>query len=187
MKDNKKRRALVVHARFQLSQAGVALLANLLVVLLVAALVSWFYLMVLDNCLVASHNQTFPLLLALLALVVVLFTTWWSLRTSRRIAGQFRKLADTLEGAARGEVPDSAVAFRKDDHFPQLAGPLDDCLRRMRQERAELNTARQVISEARGLIEAGGVDPQALARALDRFEHQSRPEGGADPSRRQPE
>jgi hypothetical protein len=178
MKKNRIRRALLVHARYQLSQTGVALLANLLVVLLVAALASWFYLMVLDSRLVASHNQAFPLLLAGCALLVLLFSTWWTLRTTRRVAGQFRKMTDLLEGAARGVFPDRPVTFRTDDHFPQLSGPLDNCLRQMRRQREELDAARQVVSEARGLIATGGVAPQDLARVLDRFGDGSRPESG---------
>lgn len=176
MKKNRIRRALLVHARYQLSQAGVVLLANLLVVLLVATLASWYYLMVLDSRLVSGHNQTFPVLLAGCALVVVLFSTWWSLRTTRRVAGQFRKVADLLEGAAREEFPEHAVTFRTDDHFPQLSGPLDNCLRQMRRLRDERDAARQVVNEVMEELALGVEDRQGLVRVLGRLE-----DGGRQP------
>ncbi len=66
-----RRRRLLINTRYQLSHLAVTLVVNLLLMLLIAVLISWFYLLFFKGNLVCDHNRLFPLYLVAVALAVV--------------------------------------------------------------------------------------------------------------------
>lgn len=134
MSNQRYQRQYLVNKKYQLTQAGVAIAANLLVILLMAALMSWFYLLYLNQGVAANHNRLFPVYIAVAALLVVFFSTFWSLSRSRMVAGMMRKLDIVLQDAASGKLPDRPLIFRKGDYFQWLAAPLNNCFLRLQQQ-----------------------------------------------------
>lgn len=126
MKKNYKRKYLI-DAPFQLKQVSVLIVANLLIVLLISALLSWFYLIAWDGNAAYNHNRLIPIYIATTALLVTLATIFLSFRRSRAIAGMMHKLQLVLEDAALGVLPERRLVFRKSDYFQQLATPLNNC------------------------------------------------------------
>ncbi|MBM9536585.1 hypothetical protein [Desulfobulbus alkaliphilus] len=151
MNSTRQRRRYLVHLRYQLPQAGAALAANLLVMLFMAVLMSWLYLLFYQGNLVGSHNRLFPLYLAGAALVVMLLSTLWSLRRSRAVAGMMGKIFLLLTDASRGVFPRQPLVFRQSDHFRDLAQPLNACFVRMKRQQASQEETLEVLQ---GLQEA---------------------------------
>jgi len=180
----RQRRRYLVHLRYQLPQAGAALGANLLVMLCMAVLMSWLYLLFYKGNLVGSHNRLFPLYLAGVALVVVSLSTWWSLRRSRAVAGMMGKIFLLLTDAARGIFPQHPLVFRKKDHFRDLAQPLNACFVRMKRQQANQEEALEVLE---GLYEAlqredleRKVLDAALAEAIELLKREQPTPGNGD-------
>ena len=92
-------RKLWVDPRYQVVQMAAVVLANILVALLIAGLLSWFYLLVWDGSVAVNHNQRIPIYVAVAALAVTLVTVYCSLRRSRAIAGMMKKLHTVLSEA----------------------------------------------------------------------------------------
>ena len=61
-------RKLWVDPRYQVVQMAAVVLANILVALLIAGLLSWFYLLVWDGSVAVNHNQRIPIYVAVAAL-----------------------------------------------------------------------------------------------------------------------
>lgn len=133
MKKEKFRRKYIVNKKYQFGQVAAVLAANLLVAVLMAVLLSWFYLLVLDGGVVCNHNRQVPVYLAGATLIIVLLSMFWSLRRSRSIAGMIKKLDSVLTEAGHGIFPDSPLVFRKGDHFTSLSVPLNRCIARLRE------------------------------------------------------
>lgn len=126
-------RKLLVDPHYQFLQVAAIVVGNLLVALLIAGLLSWFYLLVWDGAVVVNHNQTIPVYVAIAALAVTMVTVYFSLRRSRVIAGMMKKIHRVLDEAAQGQLPDGCLTFRKGDSFQQVAEPLNRCLELMRK------------------------------------------------------
>lgn len=167
MKQEKHRRRYLVNTRYQLTQAGVAIAANLLVALLMAALMSWFYLLSLNRGLAANHNQLFPVYLSVAALMVIVFSTFWSLRRSRIVAGMMRKLDLILRDAARGVFPDAPLVFRKGDYFAWLAQPLNECFLQLRKRQELQEVTASALRELQRKIADGKLTSDGVARKID--------------------
>lgn len=167
MKTDQQRRRLLVDLRYQLTQLGVALAANILVMLLVAVLMSWLYLLFFKGNLACSHNRLFPLYLMATALGVIVLSTLWSLRRSRTVAGMMRKLEYVLNDAAKGRFPDRALIFRKGDYFTGLAGPLNACLVRMKKQENRMETAIESLQGLQIVVREGKVDREEVSRRID--------------------
>jgi hypothetical protein len=167
-------RKYLVDSGYQLTQAGILVAANVLVALLMAALLSWFYLLEWDGSIAYDHNRRIPLYILSLTLIVIVVATLLSLRRSRRIAGMFTKLNRLLESAAGGELPEREVSFRRSDDFRELAGPLNRCLARLR----ELQPERQAGASG----QPGEADPAvqlaAMRSGLERGETLLRADAG---------
>ena len=126
--NTKFKRKFLVNPPFQLKQVSVLLVANILIVFLISALLSWFYLIAWDGSVAYNHNQRIPEYIAVCTLLVTLATIYISLRRSRSIAGMMKKIQVVLEDAAIGILPARKLTFRRSDYFQQLAAPLNDCL-----------------------------------------------------------
>ena len=182
VKKEKFRRRNIVNKKYQFSQVAVALTANLLVALLMAVLMSWFYLLVLDGGVVCNHNRQVPLYLAGAALVIVLSDLFWSLRRSRSIAGMMCKLDIVLADAARGVFPGSRLVFRKRDPFARLAGPLNACLVRLKMQQRHEEMAVRALQDLQQEFETGGMDSADAAHALDKVIAQIKTDNRSDGS-----
>jgi hypothetical protein len=162
----RQRRRYLVHLRYQLPQAGAALAANLLVMLFMAVLMSWLYLLFYKGNLVGSHNQIFPLYLAGAALVVMLLSTLWSLRRSRAVAGMMGKIFLVLTDASRGEFPRQPLVFRQSDHFRDLARPLNACFVRMKRLQANQEEAMEVLEGLQEALQRDDLDREIVGTRL---------------------
>lgn len=118
---------------YQLRQLAAVLLSNTLVLLFVSALLSWFYLLVLDGSLAYNHNRRIPIYILSALAIVSLCSLYFSLQRSRSMAGMMAKLKGVLEDAAVGVYPKEGLAFRKGDYFRDLAEPLNRCLNLLEQ------------------------------------------------------
>lgn len=167
MKNLRCQRRYLINTRYQVTQAGVAIAANLLVILLMAALMSWFYLLYLNQGVSANHNRLFPMYIAAAALMVIVISTFWSLRRSRRVAGMMRKLDIVLMDAANGKFPESPLIFRKGDYFRWLASPLNSCFLRMQQQQRLLESTTFALETLKGKIDARQIPDEELAASLD--------------------
>lgn len=184
-------RKYLVDSGYQLTQAGILVVANVLVALLMAALLSWFYLLEWDGSIAYDHNRRIPIYILSLTLTVIVVATLLSLRRSRRIAGMFMKLNQLLENAAAGVLPEREVRFRRSDDFRELAGPLNRCLARLRDQQAgasrqpgNADLAEQLAAlrsrleqgERPGLADAGVLDD--LKAIIAQLEHPTAPADG---------
>jgi hypothetical protein len=150
-------RRLLIDPRYQFLQMAAVVVGNILVTILIAGLLSWFYLVAWDGSVAVNHNQRIPVYVAMAALMVTMLTVYCSLRRSRAVAGMMHKLHIVLDNAGEGRLPDSRLAFRKSDYFSQLADPLNRCLDRMRQQQSDPATSvrlRDLLEE----IDGGSVD-----------------------------
>lgn len=155
MVKKKYRRKYLVNGRYQLAQALVAVLANAFAVLLTGALLAWFYLVVWDGSLAVNHNRLIPLYLAGSLTVVVFSSSYFSLRSSRSVAGMMKKLQMVLEDAGRGVLPERQVRFRKSDYFQELEAPLNACLEQLRKKKAAPELAVAGSREQKSDLEFG--------------------------------
>jgi hypothetical protein len=167
VKQEKYRRRYLVNTRYQLTQAGVAIAANLMVALLMAAMMSWFYLLYLESGIVANHNQLFPIYLAVASLIVLVISTFWSLRRSRIVAGMMRKLDIILRDAAGGIFPEKPLVFRKGDYFGWLAQPINDCFLQLKKQRRIHDSTVVALDELKTRIVAGEVNNEGIVRKID--------------------
>jgi len=166
VKKEKFRRKYIVNKKYQFSQVAVALAANLLVALLMAMLLSWFYLFVQDGGVAVNHNQQAPVYLAGAILLIVFVSMFWSLRRSRVISGMIEKLDSVLTDAGNGIFPDSPLIFRKGDHFTSLAVPLNKCIAQL-QERADNRTATvSVLQTLVNRIDTEGMSSSEVVNSL---------------------
>jgi hypothetical protein len=155
-------RKLWVDPRYQVVQMAAVVLANILVALLIAGLLSWFYLLVWDGSVAVNHNQRIPIYVAVAALAVTLVTVYCSLRRSRAIAGMMKKLHTVLSEAGEGQLPANKLAFRRDDYFPHLAEPLNLCLERLRHQDLRREEVRHLLAE----IDVGSLDLDQVRQRL---------------------
>ena len=159
---------MLVNGRYQFREIGLSLAANVLTALLVACLLSWFYLIVMDGGVVVNHNRQIPLYLGGATLFVVVAAAWWTLYRSRSVAGMMRKIDIIMSGAARGIFPKDRLVFRRGDSFSWLATPLNNCLVRMQQQQ---QCIEEVVPELEGLImqlKNGDISQDELKTALNR-------------------
>ena len=142
----KLNRKFLVDGTYQFTQAGAVILANVLVVVLVAALLSWYYLIAGDGSMVVNHNKQIPIYIMACILVVTLFSLIFSMVRSRATAGMMTILHKVLTEAGQGRFPEREIAFRKSDYagFRRLAPPLNACLDRMRNSKDPKTLAGQV-------------------------------------------
>jgi hypothetical protein len=167
MSNHRYQRQYLVNKQYQLTQVGVAIAANLLVILLMAALMSWFYLLYLNQGVAANHNRLFPVYIAVAALLVVFFSTIWSLSRSRMVAGMMRKLNIVLRDAASGKLPDRPLIFRKGDSFKWLAVPLNNCFLRLQQQQSLLNSTVNALEALKDKINTRQISGEELAAGVD--------------------
>ena len=166
MSDKKIRRKYLVNHRYQLSQAGVVLLSHLLVALLMAALLSWFYLFMLDGAIACNHNRQLPWYIVGLTAVIVLSTTWWTIRRSHRVAGSIFKIDKTLRLATSGEFPSQPFSFRRKDHFPELADTINRCLQGLQNCHEARNSILTVLLAVQARLENGELSSDQAAEAI---------------------
>ena len=173
----KHKRKQVVDVRYQFGRVAAGVAANVLVTLLAAGVLSWFYLLEMDGSVAYDHNSTFPLLMAGLAVVVVVVHAYFGFRRSRAVAGLMKKLRTVLNDAARGQLPEREIVFRRTDYFRDLAGPLNQCLGQLRRTAASGNEL--AVAELGRLIdqvEGGNMDQADLCRSLKELAQKLRQE-----------
>jgi len=139
------KRRYFVDLGYQLPQLAVFLFSNVLVALLIAAFLSWFYLLAWDGSVAYNHNRFIPVYIVSIVVCVALAAAFFSLRRSREIAGMMKKLQLLLNEASHGRLPDGDVTFRKSDYFAPLAGPLNNCLDRLRQNGSVATMERESL------------------------------------------
>jgi hypothetical protein len=153
-----------VDKKYQFSQAAVGIAANVLVSLLIAGLLSWFYLLEWDGSVVYDHNNRIPLYVLTFILITIFSSSFFSFRRSRIIAGMMKKLHAVLDDASQGIFPERDVVFRKNDYYRQLAIPLNGCLKRLRAQGDDPSSA--MIGELQRLvaaIEGDGMEAAEIA------------------------
>ncbi|MCK5231009.1 MAG: hypothetical protein KAR13_12120 [Desulfobulbaceae bacterium] len=161
-----KRRRYLVNHRYQLSQAGVILVSHLLVALLMAGLLSWFYLFMLDGSIACNHNRQIPWYLGGAVVIITLATTWWAIRRSHCVVGTVVKIDKTLSSAAQGDFPDRSITFRKKDHFPWLASSINDCVKGLQACREEKNIILTVLLAIQARLKSDQLSSEEAAEAL---------------------
>nr|WP_319393853.1 hypothetical protein [uncultured Desulfobacter sp.] len=151
----KFRRKYLVDLPYQFTQAGLVLLANLLVMIFIAFLLSWYYLIASDSTLVVNYNHQVPVLISCAIFIVCLSSTFFSLRRSRSTAGMMMILRQILTNAAKGVFPKRPVLFRHSDYsgFRNLADPLNDCLICMQATVEHKAATRTAVDKLKQLIE----------------------------------
>ena len=145
-----RRRASWIDPRYQMKQAFISAGANLLVALMMAGLMSWFYLLVFQAPLGIDHNWWCPFIVAGAIVLIIIASALLSFRRSRAMAGMLRKIGLVMNGATEGRFPGRPLVFRKDDYSAGLAEPLNRCLVKMKkdmQEREELAAQLHEISQ----------------------------------------
>jgi len=162
------KRKYLVNAPFQLKQVSVLIVANLMLVLLISSLLSWFYLIAWDGNAAYNYNKIIPVYILISAILVTLTTIFLSFRRSRAIAGMMHKLQLVLEDAALGVLPERRVVFRKSDYFQQLATPLNDCFNLIRN--GQNVDSYEIAKELNNIIvqlETEDADNQELQNRLE--------------------
>lgn len=129
----KYKRKLLVNNGYQFRQMGIVIVSNILVLLFISALLSWFYLLVMDGSVAYNHNRKIPLYILSGLGIVIFLSAYCSIRRSRTIAGMMKKLQAVLEDAGRGILPERKLVFRKEDYFDELARPLNNCLEKLKK------------------------------------------------------
>lgn len=167
MNREKFRRRYLVDPRYQFAQAGVAIAANVVVALLMAVLMSWFYLLYFNKGVACNHNHLFPFYVIGATLVVILISMALSFRRSRAVAGMMCKLDIVLRDAAKGILPDSPLVFRKGDYFGLLARPLNDCFAQLQFQRSSQAAALDALRALRGRIGAEAMSNDQISNHLD--------------------
>lgn len=157
---------MLVNTHYQFPQAGVAVISHVIVGILVASFLSWFYLLIFDGHVVCNHNRVIPWYLASIGLVIVLLSIYSSLRRSRTIAGMMLKIETTLNKAATGEYPDKPLVFRKNDHFKVLAPALNRCLITLRHQDKQLQKTASRLDNLKQKVNSNE-DRREVGRRID--------------------
>jgi len=137
MHTKNNRRKYIVDGKYQLSQVAAVVLSNSMVVALIAALLSWFYLIAWDGSVVVNYNRQIPIYLVICLVIVTLLSIYFSLHRSRSVAGMMKKLHYILENAEKGVFPEQKLVFRKSDYFRQIAVPLNQCLLQLQKNQKQ--------------------------------------------------
>ena len=168
MKSKQIKRKYLVNGKYQLSQAAVTIIANLSVAFLMAALLSWFYLLVWDGhgSVIYNHNKMIPVYLVGAAILVILLSLFWSLRRSRAIAGMIKKIDKVLIDASHGVFPERPLVFRKGDHFTSLSDSLNRCISQLKKQ--NINESSEVVSiqALMNRIDSGGMSNKEILSNL---------------------
>ena len=162
----KIKRNYLVNYRYQLSQAGVILASHLLVALLMAGVLSWFYLFMLNGSIACNHNRQIPWYLVAMAALITLATTWWTIRRSHSVAGAVVKIDKTLSNAIQGYFPAKAIIFRKKDHFPWLASSINDCVKGLQSCREKKNITLTILFAVQTRLQSGQLNSKEAAEVV---------------------
>nr|WP_320013194.1 hypothetical protein [uncultured Desulfobulbus sp.] len=152
MSTKQQRRRLLIDTRYQLRQMLAVLSINLILILLSAVVVSWFYLMFYKGNMVCDLNRMFPWYMGGVALIAILLLSLWSLNRSRSVAGMMRKIETVLVKAAQGQLPEAPLVFRKHDYFSALATPINTCIARLRLQDQQRDATVQALKEMQTVI-----------------------------------
>ncbi len=167
MKTFRKNRKLLVDRHYQLRQAGATVVGHVFVAILMAVLLSWFYLLVLDSGMVTNYRRAFPGYVMVAVLLIALGSLLVSLRRSRRVAGMLAKLNLVLADAARGRFADRPLRFRRDDYFTALAEPLNACLTALQRRSVCQRRVTSGLEMLRSRLERGTIDHAELVERFD--------------------
>lgn len=165
----KFRRRYLVNGTYQLTQAGVALLANILVVLLIAFLLTWYFLIGSDSSMVVNCNRQIPVYISGCVLVVALLSVLFSMRRSRSTAGMMAILNKILTDAGQDKFPDRPLSFRQSDYsgFRELAGPLNTCISKMKNNHeSEIRDAVEKLKDLARTTGKEDMEPAGISRDL---------------------
>jgi hypothetical protein len=165
----RKRRASWIDPRYQMIQALFGIGGNLMVAVLMAVLMSWFYLLVFRAPLGVDHNRLLPLLVAGAIILISLVSAYLNFRRSRSVAGMMRKIAVVMSAAAEGRFPDRPLVFRKDDYTAGLAEPLNRCLVELRQGRKGSKEIAARLQEVVEGMRAGKIQDSATLQNLEKL------------------
>lgn len=167
MKTFRKNRKLLVDRRYQLRQAGATVVGHVFVAILMAVLLSWFYLLALDSGMVTNYRRAFPGYVMVAVLFIALGSLFVSLRRSRRVAGMLAKLNLVLADAARGLFADRPLRFRRDDYFTALAEPLNACLTALQRRSVCQRRVTSGLEMLHSRLERGTIDHAELVERFD--------------------
>lgn len=137
------RRQFFVDRKFQLAMVANMMLAGLVCMLLMAMAMSWFYIYFLNTRLWAEIDTMFWLKASIIGGSMLAGIAIWTILRTHAIAGPVCKIRRVLQAAARGEIPDEPVRFRKGDAFQELADDVNRCLDIMRRLQAEQGRRQQ--------------------------------------------
>jgi len=162
----KFKRKILVNSRYQLSEVWVSVLTNLTVALLMAAFLSWFYLLVWNGRIAYNHNNVMPAFILCLGLIVSFVAIFLGLLRTRSIAGMIKKIDAVLTEASRGEYSKKTLVFRKGDYFSTIATPLNTCLEQLENNDTVLRTVTSALGELVKSMDSDFISDDELVRSL---------------------
>lgn len=169
MKQQRSRRHLIISPHYQTSQAITTIILTVLVALLVAFLVSWFYLLFFNTRLVTNYSLEFPLSLGGAIIILLVCSMFWSLHHSRIIAGMVKKIEKVLSDGALGKFSSQPVQFRTNDHFKELASPINCCLLRLKNQQTILEKQHRGLQELDQQLASGKTDSESIRSEIARL------------------
>ena len=168
MKEKTYHRRYLVSGKYQLTQVAITLIANLSVALLMTAILSWLYLLAWDGTIAYNHNKMIVVYFAVAALIIIATSSFLSLKRSRYVAGMFNKITLILKQASAGDFSERPIVFRKEDQFRDIAIPLNECLKQLKQQHAINLELRERLTAISPTIDTKLLTTDQLNKELQR-------------------
>ncbi|MCG8552940.1 MAG: hypothetical protein MI799_21240 [Desulfobacterales bacterium] len=166
----KYKRKIIVNPRLQLGWAFFVAMLQLPGIVITGFIMSWFYLIYLDENLNASCNTSALVVLAVACLMLILGAVVFIVRRTTSVAGPLKKLQILISEMARGRAPENRIAFRKGDWFSELENDLNAISQSMnRDHRVRIHT-RQALERFKADLENGkDIQGEAYLQTLDQL------------------
>lgn len=145
----KFKRKVIVNPRLQLGWALFVAALQVPGILITGFIMSWFYLIYMDNNLAVSYNTSSLVVLTVSGLLLIAGVTVFIARRTTAIAGPIKKLRILMAEMAQGHPPENPIIFRKGDWFSELENDLNAMSRTLSQSNETRSHTRQTLEQLR--------------------------------------
>lgn len=134
MPNRRRSRNLIINKRFQLTLTANILLLQFFGSLALSIILVWLFLYSSRSLPAPPHAGPLLFLFGLLIVAANVLVTVWILRYTHAIAGPILKTTHFLTAAGNGDLPDTTLAFRKDDLFKRMGQGANGCVARLKAQ-----------------------------------------------------
>jgi hypothetical protein len=166
----KFKRKIIVNPKLQLGWAFFVAILQLPGIVITGFVMSWFYLIYLDNNMNASCNTQALVVMAVLCLFLISAAIVFVVRRTTTVAGPVKKLQILMSEMAQGRAPENRITFRKGDWFSELENDLNAVSQSVNRGNHVRTHTRQALERFKADLENGKeIQRDAYLQTLDQL------------------